>query len=259
MVAVLSPIWQTKTETATRVRQRIEAVLAWATVNGYREGPNPAAWEGNLQHALPKAAKVRRVQHHAALPWADVGEFMAALRQRDGTAARCLEFAILTAARSGEARLATWDEIDLKANIWTVPAGRMKAGKLHKVPLSDPAIALLRSLPRHAGNEYVFAAPRGGPLSDMSLSAVVRRMDVAAVPHGFRSTFKDWCRSSTAFADEVSELALAHVNSDATRAAYARDELLPQRKQLMQAWAKHCATIATKANVISIRGARRPR
>jgi integrase len=253
VVAVLEPIWIAKTETATRVRQRIEAVLAWATVNKYREGENPARWDGNLEHALPRPSKIRKVDHFAAIPWQDVPAFVADLRQREGMGARALEFGILTAARSGEVRLATWDEIDLDAKVWTVPGDRMKAGKPHRVPLSDAAVSLLQALPRMEGSAYVFPAPRGGALSDMSLSAVVRRMDVDAVPHGFRSSFKDWARSSTSYPDEVSELALAHVNSDATRAAYARDELLPKRARLMRDWAKFCTSPPAKGNVISMR------
>lgn len=242
VVRVLEPIWTTKTETATRVRQRIEKVLDWATVNKYRSGDNPARWKGVLEHALPKPAKIRKVEHHAALPWRDVGAFMAELRKREGMGARALEFAILTAARSGEVRGATWDEIDLKAKRWTVPADRMKAGKKHVVPLSEPVIRLLKALPRMEGSQFVFPATTGVMLSDMAINAVTRRMDVNAVPHGFRSTFKDWARSSAKkYPDEVSELALAHVNDDKTRAAYARDELLPQRKELMRDWAKYCS------------------
>jgi len=246
-------IWATKPETASRLRQRIEAVLAWATVSEYRSGDNPARWRGNLEHVLPKSSKIRVRQHHAAVPWQDVGIFMANLREREGMAARALELAILTAARSGEVRLATCDEFDLNAKVWTIPASRMKAGKVHRVPLSAPAVALLRTLPTFEGSSHVFTAPRGGPLSDMALSAVVRRMGVDAVPHGFRSSFKDWCRSSTRYADEVSELALAHVNSDATRAAYARDELMPLRTRLMNDWAKYCGTIPGKKSVALMR------
>lgn len=246
VVKVLEPIWTTKTETATRVRQRIESVLAWATVNQFRSGDNPARWKGNLEHALPKPTKVKKVTHHAALPWQDVGNFMAELRKREGFGARALEFAILTAARSGEVRGATWDEIDFKAKVWTIPGERMKAGKPHRVPLSDPVLKLLKALPRLEGSNYVFPAVRGGMLSDMSINAVTRRMGVDAVPHGFRSSFKDWARSCTRYEDEVSELALAHVNSDQTRAAYARDELLPKRERLMQEWAKYCETVPSK-------------
>lgn len=259
VLEVLRPIWRERTETATRVRQRIEAVLEWARVNGARTGENPARWKGNLDHVLPNPSKIAKVQHHRALPWQKVGAFVADLRQREGMAAKALEFAILTAARSSEVRLATWDEIDLQARVWTVPADRIKSGKAHRVPLSDDAAALLRALPRMQDSPWIFPAPRGGPLSDMTLSALVKRMDAAnvkaggkgwrdpadggiATPHGIaRSSFKDWARSRTAYADEVSELALAHVNSDATRAAYARDELLPQRKQLMADWARFCA------------------
>ena len=256
IVGVLEPIWQTKTETATRVRQRIESVLSWATVSGFRTGDNPARWKGNLEHALPKPSKVRKVKHHRALQWQEIGAFMADLRRREGIGAKALEFAILTAARSGEVRFAEWSEIDLDANLWTVPGERMKSGKTHRVPLSAPAIKLLKSLPRFAGSPYVFPAARGGALSDMSLSAITRRMGVDAVPHGFRSTFKDWARSSTSYADEVSELALAHVSSDETRAAYARDELLPKRERLMRDWAKFLQTVPRKASVTAIRRGR---
>ena len=253
VIKVLEPIWHTKTETASRLRGRIEAVLAWATVNGYRQGDNPARWKGNLEHALPKPSKVRRVKHHEALPWPQAGAFLVELRNRNGIADRALEFLILTAARSGEVRGATWAEIDADAKLWTVPGERMKAGKPHRVPLSEPALALLKALPRRPGIPWVFAAPRGGRLSDTALLAVLKRMDIDAVPHGFRSTFKDWCRTSTAYPDEVSELALAHVSSDATRAAYARDELLPQRARLMTAWA-HYLAMPINAEVTPIGG-----
>ena len=252
IVSLLKPIWTEKTETATRVRQRVESVLSWATVSGYREGDNPARWKDNLEYALPKPSKVKKVTHMRAIPWQEAGAFMADLRKRKGMGARALEFAVLTAARSGEVRFATWDEIDLSERLWTVPGSRMKSGKQHKVPLSDAAVKLLKALPRFEGSDYVFPAVRGGALSDMALSQVCRRMKVDAVPHGFRSTFKDWCRSSTRYADEVSELALAHVSSDATRAAYARDELLPKRKRLMGDWARFCGTVQTKASVTPI-------
>lgn len=253
IVKILEPIWTTRTETATRVRQRIESVLAWATVSGYRTGDNPARWKGNLEYALPSPSKVRKVRHFAALPWQNMGAFMADLRKRDGMSARALEFLILTAARSGEVRLAKWDEINLDEKLWTIPAERMKAQKAHRVPLSDSAIKLLKALPRFEGSSHVFSAPRGGPLSDMSISSVCRRMKVEAVPHGFRSSFKDWARSSTSYADEISELSLAHVSTDATRVAYARDELLPKRARLMRDWAKYCGTVPSKAEVTPIR------
>ena len=253
IVNVLTPIWSSKTETATRVRQRIEAVLAWATVSGYRTGPNPATWTGNLEHALPKARKIKRVEHHAALPHHEIAEFLPKLRSHKGAGARALAFAILTAARSGEVRLATWDEIDFERKLWTVPAARMKAGKAHHVPLSDQALTIVKETPRTPGTNLIFASKTGRALSDNTLSKLLRDMGINAVPHGFRSTFKDWARSCTAYPDEVSELALAHVNSDATRAAYARDELLAKRTRLMREWAKYCNTMPRKGNVVSLR------
>lgn len=255
IMQILEPIWTTKTETATRVRQRIEAVLKWAKVGGFREGDNPAQWKDKLEFALPRASKIRKHINYPALPWQEVPAFMADLRERDGMGARALELIILTAARSGEVRLAVWSEFDLQARLWVVPADRIKAGKEHKVPLSDAALKLLKALPTFGEDGYLFTAPRGGPLSDMSISAVCRRMAVDAVPHGFRSSFKDWARNRSAYPDEVSELALAHVNSDATRAAYARDELLPQRKKLMAEWAKYCSNPPVAGEVVSLKGA----
>jgi integrase len=270
IIKVLEPIWTTKTETASRLRGRIESVLAWAKVSGYRTGDNPARWKGNLDHVLPKPSKVHKVEHHPALPWHRVPEFMATLKKRAGKGARALEFLILTAARSGEVRLATWDHIDLEAKVWTVPGEYMKAGLPHRVPLTEPAIKLLKALPRFVGSTYVFPAPKGGALSDMSIAAVIKRMhedsiksggedyldpqqNKIATPHGFRSSFKDWCRSCTSHPDEVSELALAHVSSDETRAAYARDELLPKRTRLMRDWARFLETVPKKAAVTPIR------
>jgi integrase len=253
VVKALKPIWEKKTETATRTRQRIESVLSWAKVSGYRSGENPARWKDNLEYVLPKPSKIRKVSHYRALPWQEMGPFMADLRQRDGMASRALEFAILTAARSGEVRLATWDEIDLDFKLWTVSGERMKAGSPHRVPLSSHVVSLLQALPQFDGSPFVFPAVRGGPLSDMALSAICRRMKVDAVPHGFRSSFKDWARSSTAYPDEVSELALAHVNSDSTRAAYARDELLPKRAKMMTDWAKFCDTKLTTGTVVPLK------
>jgi integrase len=251
VLLVLEPIWQTKTETATRVRQRIEAVLAWSAVSGYRSGDNPARWSENLDQVLPKPSKLKKVRHHRALPWQEVGRFVLDLRQRDGDAARALEFAILTAARSGEVRGMEWPEIDLDARVWTVPGDRIKAGKAHRVPLSDRAIQILKNTPHRDG--LVFRGARGGMLSDMSLSAVCKRMEVDATPHGFRSSFKDWARNATRYPDEASELALAHVNSDATRAAYARDELLPIRARLMADWSKFCGTPPASGDVVNLK------
>ena len=235
-----APIWTAKAETASRVRGRIEDVLKWATLNGYRTGENPATFD-KMTGALGKQmSKSRRVQHHKAYPWRDVGAFMANLRTREALTARALEFLILTASRSGEVRLAPWSEFDLRAKVWTIPKERMKGGKEHKVPLCDAAVKLLKSLPRFVGSPYVFPAPRCGALSDNAFKALLDRMDVNVTTHGFRSSFKDWARSSTRYDDEVSELALAHVDSDATRSAYARDELLPLRTLLMADWATYC-------------------
>jgi integrase len=269
VLQALEPIWETRTETATRVRQRIETVINWAISSGLRTGANPAQWKGHLKNLLPAPTKIAKSGNQPALPWQLVPEFMRALRAREGMGARALEFAILTAARSGEVRGAMWKEIDLAARVWTVPKERMKARDAHTVPLSDAAVALLESLPRVAGNDLIFPAVNGGTLSDMTLSAVTRRMHADAakdggcwvdpnsdnkviVPHGFRSSFKDWARNQSGFADEVSELALAHVNSDATRAAYARDGLLPQRSKLMARWAKYCEQVPTGGAVVEI-------
>ena len=254
VLKVLRPIWVEKTETATRVRQRIEAVIAWAQVRIYKmRSLNPAEWKGNLEHSLEKPSKIRKVTHHPALPWKDVPAFMAALREREGLGARALEFSILCAARSGEVRFATWDEFDLAEKLWSVPGDRMKSGLPHSVPLSDAAVRLVKALPRFEGSDYVFTAARGGPLSDMSISAVCRRMEVDAVPHGFRSSFKDFCRNSTSFPDEVSELCLAHVGTDKTRSAYARDELLAPRANLLAIWADYCDAGEEAANVSNVR------
>lgn len=257
VMQVLKPIWTTKTQTATNVRQRIEAVLTWAQVSGHRSSSdNPARWVGNLKEVLATPSKIHKVKHHRALPWSAMPKFMTDLRERAGMSARALEFVILTAARSGEVREATWAEIDLDTKLWTVPGERIKSGRRHQVPLSDDAITILQEVPRFEGSRFVFPAPRGGALSDMSLSAVTRRMGVNAVPHGFRSSFKDWARNRSAYADEVSELALAHVSSDATRAAYARDELLPQRARMMADWSHFVRHGDKEAEVVGIGEAR---
>ncbi len=236
VLAVLEPIWKTKTETASRLRGRLESVLDWATVRKYRTGENPARWKGHLDKLLPKPAKVAKVEHHRAVPVADVGAFLVKLRMQAGLGARALEFAILTAARSGEVRGACWSEINTEAKVWVIPAARMKAGKEHRVPLSADALALLEALPRMAGTELVFPAPRGGALSDMTLSAVLRRMEVDAVPHGFRSTFRDWAGERTAHPREVIEHALAHLLKDKDEAAYQRGDLFEKRRRLMDDW-----------------------
>ncbi len=243
VLQVLSPIWATKTETAKRLRGRIEGVLDWAKVSGYRDGENPARWRGHLDKLLAPPSKVRKVEHHAALPYAEIGTFMSALRKRDGTSARALEFAILTAARSGEVRGMTWTEVDLPGKVWTIPVERMKAGKEHRVPLSDAAIAIIEAMPRISDVPYVFPAPGGGALSDMALTAVLKRMGRAGLTqHGFRSSFRDWAGETTPFPREVIEHALAHQLADKAEAAYQRGDLLAKRARLMDAWADYCAT-----------------
>lgn len=246
VVRILKPIWETKTETASRLRGRVESVLAWATVSGFRSGDNPARWRGHLDAVLAKPNKVKTVQHHAALPHEQLPEFLARLATQEGTAARALEFAILTAARSGEVRGATWEEFDLEAKVWTVPATRMKAGKEHRVPLTPAALALIKRQPQVS--EYVFAAPRGGTLSDMALSAVLRRMKVDATVHGMRSTFRDWAGETTTFDRETIEHALAHRLKDKAEAAYARGSHFEKRRKLMEAWAKFCSVRAGAAS-----------
>lgn len=249
----LTPIWKTKTETATRVRGRIEAVLDWATVRGYRSGDNPARWKGHLEQLLPKPSKVAKVEHHGAVPVDGVAAFLANLRGVPGMGARALEFAILTAARSGEVRGALWPEFDLKAKVWTVPADRMKGHREHRVPLSKQAIKLLQALPKMENSEVLFHGLKGQVLSDMTLSAVMRRMKVDAVPHGFRSTFRDWAAERTNYPRELAEMALAHVIENKVEAAYRRGDMLAKRLQMMQAWADFCETPVRTASVSSIK------
>jgi integrase len=240
---LLRPIWSEKTETAKRLRGRIEQILNAAKATGAIKSPweNPARWRGHLDRLLAPPRKLAPVVHHKALPVDEAGAFMVRLRQVEGMGARALAFAILTAARSGEVRGATWAEIDLKAKIWTVPKQRMKANREHRVPLSAAAIELLESLPRLARCDLVFPAASGRPLSDMTLSAVCRRMDVAAVPHGFRSTFRDWCGEHTSFPREIAEAALAHTIGDEVEAAYRRGDALEKRRRLMDSWAAFLA------------------
>lgn len=244
VMKVLEPIWTTKTETASRLRGRIESVLDWATVRHYRAGENPARWKGHLDHLLPAKAKVQKAGHHAALPYDQIGDFMVALRRQGGAGARALEFAILTAARTGEVTGATWDEIDLDKRLWTIPAERMKAGKEHRVPLSEPALAILRDMEKLRDSDFVFPGGKAQrPLSNMALLTTLRRMkrtDVTA--HGFRSTFRDWAAEQTNFAHEVAEMTLAHSVGDKVEAAYRRGDLFDKRRQLMDVWAGYCAT-----------------
>lgn len=251
---ILEPIWNTKTETASRLRGRLEAILDWAAVRGYRQGDNPARWKGYLDKILAAPGKIAKVTHHAALPIDEMSVFVKGLRQRSGIAARALEFTILTAARSGEVRGATWQEIDLKAGVWIIPASRMKAGKEHRVPLSKDALSILAEIPRMSDTEIVFSAPRGGVLSDMSLTAVMRRMEVNAVPHGFRSTFRDWAAERTNYPRDVAEMALAHAIGNKVEAAYRRGDLFEKRCKMMADWANHCNLAFTPGNVVFIQG-----
>jgi len=253
VMAVLEPIWLKRNETASRLRSRLELVLSYAMQAGHRpEGLNPARWRGGLDKLLARPAKVQKVEHHAALPIAEMGAFMARLRKQDGMAALVLQFVILTACRSGEARGATWSEIDLDEALWSLPGERMKAGRPHRVPLSPAAVELLRTVPRFTGVDLVFPAPRGGPLSDMALSALMRRMAVPATPHGARSTFRDWAGERTTFPREVAEAALAHAVGDDTERAYARSDLLERRRQLMVAWAEFLGREERPATVIDL-------
>lgn len=252
---ILEPIWATKTETAARLRGRIESVLSWATVRGYRQGENPARWKGHLDAILAAPSKVAKTKHHAALSWRDLGAFMAKLRKQEGMGARALEFAILCAARSGEVRGMRWNEVDFDNGVWTCPAERMKAGKAHRVPMSDAALDLLRRLPNIDDNELCFPAPRGGMLSDMTLTAVLRRMQVNAVPHGFRSTFRDWSAEVTAYPRDMAEMALAHSIGDKVEAAYRRGDMLDKRRRMMEDWAAFCNVTSELGDVIPLRGA----
>jgi integrase len=241
VMAVLEPIWKTKTETATRVRGRIEQVLDWAKARGLFTGDNPARWRGHLDKLLSKPSKISTVKHHAALPIDQMGAFMADLRQREGVGARALELLVLTVARSGQIRGASWSEIDLEKSTWTIPASRMKAGKEHRVPLSKQAVDLLNALPRQEGSDLVFAGAKGKPLSDMTLTAITRRMGVDAVPHGFRSTFRDWASERTSYPPDVAEMALAHTIANKVEAAYRRGDLFDKRAEMMADWANFCS------------------
>lgn len=240
VLRILEPIWKTKTETASRLRGRIEAVLDWATVRGYRSGDNPARWRGHLDKLLPAPAKVAKVEHHEAMDLNEVPGFVAALRAKTGLGARALELLILTAARSGEVRGARWSEIDLKRAEWLVPGERMKAGKDHRVPLASRAVELLRALPRVEGTDLVFPSRKNTPLSDMTLTKIMRDMGQEAVPHGFRSSFRDWASERTNYPREVAEMALAHAIGDKVEAAYRRGELLEKRRRMMADWAAFC-------------------
>lgn len=240
LLQVLEPIWRTKTETASRLRGRIEKILDWATVHNLRSGLNPARWKGHFDKLLPAPTKVKKVVHHPALPISDVKAFMSALALREGVSARALEFCILTAVRSGEVRGSRWKEIDLKSRIWTIPAERMKASQEHRVPLSDSAVKLLHENETSHPEALLFPGTKGQPLSDMSLLAVLKRMRVNAVPHGFRSTFRDWAGEMTSFPRELAEQALAHTLDNKVEAAYRRGDAIEKRRMMMEEWATFC-------------------
>lgn len=246
IMRAIEPIWREKPETASRTRGRVEAVLDYATARGWRQGDNPARWRGHLAHMLPARAKVAAVQHHAAVPWREVSNVMAALESASGVGALATRFACLTAARSMEARGATWAEIDLAENVWTVPAERMKGGRPHRVPLSDDARDVLEQVRPLAAKPTDLVFPGGRarrPLSDVALSKALHAAagTKGVTVHGLRSTFRDWAADHTAFPREIAESALAHINSDRVEAAYRRGDALEQRRRLMSAWADHCA------------------
>jgi integrase len=257
VLRVIEPIWQDKTETANRVRGRIESVLDWATVRGYRTGDNPARWKGHLSEVLPARSQIAKAEHHPALAYTDLPSFMAALAEREGVAARALEFTIMTAARTGEAIGAQWPEIDLKTKVWTVPAGRIKGGREHRVPLADRAVEILRRLPREDGNPFVFIGPGASGMSNMAMAAVLKRMardDITV--HGFRSTFRDWAAECTACPNHVVEMALAHVIGDKVEAAYRRGDLFAKRTRLMADWSRYCTRPAPAGEVVPMRARR---
>jgi integrase len=252
VIKCLAPIWEGKTETASRLRGRIESVLGWATTSGYRTGENPARWKGHLDNLLATISKNSRTTHHPSLPWQHMGLFMTALRARDGTSARAVEFAVLTACRSGEVRGARWSEFDLERKVWTIPADRMKAKRQHEVPLSDAALAILKST--QDDETFVFPGRKAQPLSDMSLAVVLRRMNSGERPtwtdangagitvHGFRSSFRMWTAETTNYPREVAEHALAHQLPDAVERAYQRGSQFAKRAALMDEWSAFCTT-----------------
>jgi integrase len=250
---ILEPLWTSNPETASRVRGRVERILDWAKVRGYRDGDNPARWRGHLDHLLPARNKVRKVVHHAALPYAEISTFITKLRTREGAASRALEFAILTAARSGEVLGARWNEFDLSNGVWTVPAERMKAAKEHRVPLPAQVLKLVKDIVQRNG-EFVFCNEPDRPLSEKALYKALRRTGVQdATPHGFRSCFRDWAAERANYPNHVVEMALAHTISDRVEAAYRRGDLFDKRRKLMRDWAEFCNAPALAGDVIPLR------
>ncbi len=240
VLQVLRPIWRDKTETASRLRGRLEQILDWASAHGHRAGENPARWRGHLDQLLPRPSKIAAVVHHEAVSLADAPEVVARIAAAPGMGAAALLLQIFTAARSGEVRGALWGEIDLVEKVWAVPAERMKGNRPHRVPLSRQAVELIEGLPKYEGTDLVFPSNRNTPLSDMTLTAVLRRMKIAAVPHGFRSTFRDWAAEHTHYPRDVAEMALAHAIGSKVEAAYRRGDMLAKRAPMMQEWADFC-------------------
>jgi integrase len=262
VMKVLGPLWKTIPETASRVRGRIESVLAWATVSGFRVGPNPAQWRNHLDQLLPATSKIRKVEHLLALPYSEIGGFVARLRQESSIAARALEFLILTAGRLGEVLGMTWDEVDLGKQMWIIPAARMKAKRQHRVPLSDAAVALLKRMHNIRRGGLVFPGRLGGrPLGPITVLSMAKKIGNAETNvHGLRSTFRDWAAECTSFPSEVAEMALAHAIPDAVEAAYRRGDLFDKRRKLMDAWAAYCAKVETDAGkVVALARGRTPR
>jgi integrase len=257
VMRVVQPMWTTKPVTAVRLRGRIEKILDWAKVQGYREGENPARWRGHLEALLPKKAKVAPVEHHAALPYRQIGDFMAELRKQDTTAASALDFAILTAARTGEVIGARWGEIDLDEALWTIPAQRAKTHKEHRVPLAPAAITVLVKCRERAEGDFVFPGKvPSTSLSGGAMRALLERMSRSDItPHGFRSAFRDWAAEQTAFPREVAEMALGHAVGNQVEAAYRRGDLREKRRKLMEAWAAYCAAPAKGGKVVAMRRA----
>ena len=258
IVRFLEAIWTSKPETASRVRGRVEAVLDWAAARGYRTGENPARWRGHLENLLPKRSRIQKVKHHPALAYSEIGAFMAMLRQQEGVAALALQFLILTAARTSETIGARWQEIDMDKSTWIIPADRIKAGKEHRVPLSGPALAILRKMSEMRESDLVFPGGRRlKPLSTNALIALLKRMGCTGVTaHGFRSTFRDWCAEQTNYPRDVAEMALAHAIGDKVEAAYRRGDLFDKRTRLMEDWAMYCGAALNSvdgSNVVAIR------
>lgn len=258
VLKIIEPIWGSKTETASRVRGRIESVLDWATARKFRQGENPARWRGHLDKLLPARAKVQKVEHHPAMPYADVSAFVREIREGGSISALALEFTILTACRTGEVTGARWEEFDFAKKVWTIPGERTKSGRDHRVPLSPRALAILKEVPRIKGNPYVFTGAREGQhLSNMAMLELLReKRGMKFTVHGFRSSFRDWAGEVTNFPREIAEAALAHVLGDKTEAAYQRGDLLEKRRKLMEAWAGYCDRPAVKGdNVRALRAA----